>query len=116
MTWLLALAARPPRRASRTVGEFLSRYPLWAALALFLVACGQAVAAAPVPTATIIAGVYPMPAGSATLPPADTPSLPAPTVLPSNPPATVAPRQTSQSVAPGPTASATRLPTTTPTA
>ena len=97
-------------------GEFFSRSPLWAALALFLVACGQAVAAAPIVTAAFSAGVHAVPAASATLPPPNTPSPITPTPLPSDPPPTAVASQASLAVPLGPTASATQLPTATPTA
>jgi len=116
MTSLLALAARAPRRASRTAGEFLSRSPLWAVLALFLVACGQAVATAPAATATFSAVASAIPAASATLPPASTASPLPPTARPTLLPATVAASQASEAAPPGPTPTATDLPTATPTA
>ena len=121
MTSLLALAARAPRRASRTAGELLSRSPLWAALAFFLVACGQAVAAAPAATATFSAVVAAIPAASATVPAASQVSPLPPTAQPTVPPATVPPptvaaSQASHAAVLAPTATAPAPPTATPTA
>src|SRR6266567_1016751 len=122
MSWLLLLAAQTRRWASHTAGAHWCRSPLWMALAFLLVACGQAVAAAPLEPATfapVVPATTSLAASASATPPLDNSAThQAVTPVPSNQPqtATVAASQAKFAAQAGPSTLAPLAPTATPSA